>query len=519
MKLAALREKFVWALLYSIVLQITFVGTSSWAMSTRSSVQKTCPNYQFSPKDVSLHFLNPPARVVRGVSLPGNGETLFRGATESNQQFDAPKAVRAMLGEPGWVLGSPLFWGITEILKGQWTLERPFLPDGGLPLKLGKYLELRKILDDVETLLQCRGNQFYSATEANDLAKDLTTKSFERAEKEELENRYLNLKYPYYYSKRTEAEGFGNNAADFVTASYNDQIASIYGKKVLVLKQKNPRGVDLGFWNSQHNNYFWDGWVDNGEIDIPGFIDSSDINGYQVRADDRSKADWGTLPPNNPIQYAFYKMTFSGRNVVAVVSGMGKLCLAQDEKLQKIYFCKSSGALEVTKDITPGPTPRSHLRKDLAPLIGIIAACAQTDCPDVKQIFKYYNNPSARGPNESMLALVKNITVKGKQVQFLRPTQEEMPKPAKIKVLSATYTLAGQDKTTNGNVTTQAARYCDGKESVQYKVSHRFLDTPADARPKSFAIEWICSGENKKRSMFEPAPAEDKTLQINCEDE
>jgi hypothetical protein len=509
----------------SLIIAITALFASSVLAASpsatlRQALKAECPQYNFSSGDATLSAYNPPPQVLRQVPLPGNTQILYRGAYEDNAQFDSTKVIKGLLGETGWVVGSPMFFGISQVLKGAKTLDDPFLPKGQLDLKIKRYLEARDIRDDVELLLQCRSPKFYSELEAAELAKDLSTKTFERMRPDKVEKNYLNLKDPQYYSSHTQEIGFGNNAADFVTASYNDQVSSIYGRKVMVIKDKKGRGVDLGYWNFQNNKYFWDSWVDNGEIDIPGYIQAEDLIGYQHRAIDRLQKGWGGQNPNNPIQYALYRTQVAGVPAILVVDGAKEICLVQDETSGKVYFCKDAHSARVTKDIAPPPLPRGNTWRDQAPLIGILMVCQDgKNCPVPQKIFTDYKNVREASLDPALLAAFEKITVNGRPVKFLRPADGDLPKIGRLKVISATYATTAELTNAQGNVTAPAAAYIDGKTEVNYRVSTRHLKVPADRQDKEFVVEFVCSNDLKNRITKRiTAPAEGKTVPLSCDE-
>ncbi|MEN0060123.1 MAG: hypothetical protein AAGB31_14890, partial [Bdellovibrio sp.] len=152
-----------------------------------------CEAYKYEDSEYSLSPLNPQAQVVGGIELPANKQVLYRGTYESNPQFGLDTALRGLFYEDYWYLGSPLFWGITEILKKNWSMDRAFLPSGGLPFKISDYLESRNILKDAQTLLDCSPKNGFSPEMAGRLAADLMNKSFKRTQKDRLQNDFFNI--------------------------------------------------------------------------------------------------------------------------------------------------------------------------------------------------------------------------------------------------------------------------------------------------------------------------------------
>lgn len=486
----------------------------------KKEIQDLCPAYSFA-REASLSIFNPPAKVENGVALPGTKQTLFRGVYEANPQFDYRSVILGLFGQDNWVLGSPMHWGITEVLTGARGHHNSFLPSGGLPLTMGDYFDARSIKDDIDLLISCKRSKPYSKAQANFLAKDLMNKSFAHMKRADLEKTYFNIKDSDYYSSSLGQYGFGNNAVDFVISSYNDQIASLYGNKILIFKDKKNRSVDLGYWNLVNNGLSWTDWVDNGEINTPGYITASDLIGYQQRQNDRSPLGWGGSEANNPIIFGLYKMNYKGVDVVAVVSGANELCMVQDEQTQKISFCKNNWSGKIMTELVPAPVSRGSGYKNRAPLLGVIVKC-NTSCSVPDGFFEWYGN--TQPADISLESEISQLKVNGKSLKYIKASVVAPPAdslPGTIKVVSATYvTDIEKAAGTKDNVTAPAAAFCDGKQSVLYKVSSRFLGLTDPTKSRSFVMSYTCS--NKPKQILQKkinAPAEFKTFAIDCNED
>jgi hypothetical protein len=483
-------------------------------------IQAICPNYKFSKTAANFSSLNGSAKVVQGVSFPSQSATLFRGIYQSNSQFDAEKAVAGLFKEDGWMVGSPMHWAITTILTGKNSLNGTFFPTGGLPLQLVEYLKARHIDREVKDLLDCVSPKKYSSAEANILAKDLMDKYLTSLPKNTLEERYFNMKNPNYYSDSTQEIGFGNNAVDFIISSFNDQVASIYGNKILVMKDVRNRSLDLEYWNYVHTGSFWDGWVDNGEINTPGYVTAEELLGYQERALDRIQIGWGAQAPNNPIIYGLYPIQYKGTTYVGVFDGGGETCMLQDAKSQKVYFCQNNWG-NIMRTVVPPPTIRGTEVRNQSALMGVIARCSGGGaCDAPAEIFTWYGKNSKNHPPGRLMAGLNNLKIDGDGVKVIPAPTPVVVDRGTIKVVSATYAPLSAMAKSSGNVTKVAGTYVDGKKSVTYKISHVFLHVPRVDGTERFEIEWICSGKpgDKQVNSFVKAPAEDMSFEMSCED-
>jgi hypothetical protein len=87
----------------------------------------------------------------------------------------------------------------------------------------------------------------------------------------------------------------------------------------------------------------------------------------------------------------------------------------------------------------------------------------------------------------------------------------EVIKP-KIRVLSAFY----GDASNQSDVTVPAAKFCDGKESCEYKISSRFLKVDF-IKEATFSLEFICDNLKEPLRVDVPAPADRQTWVFGCD--
>jgi hypothetical protein len=504
-------------LIVTTLLALPIFSQAATLSAVAKKIEAKC-GYKFTTVEANFTPLNAGPKTVEGVNLPAQNSTLFRGIYDTNGQFSPEIVLKGLFNQSSWMIGSPMHWAITQILTGKRALNGEFFPTGGLPLPLIDYLKARHMDQEVQDLLRCSPN-FYTEAEANELAASLMNKYLSSLPKDKLEERYFDMKNPEYYTQRTQDIGFGNNAVDFIISTYNDQIASIYGRKILVLKDTRHRALDLGYWNFIHTGSFWDGWVDNGEVNAPGYITTDEILGYQERRDDRVRVGWGDNEPNNPIQFALYKFEYKNRSYVGIFDGHGRTCALQDSKSQKVYFCRDNWTGRIMKSIVAPPEIAATTVANQAGLMGVIAKCDNAaDCKVPAEIFTWYGKNSGTAIPKQVSDAVDNVTVNGSKLLL---TTAPAPKTkGTLKVISATYASPANWSTYKDNGTAAAAKFVDGKKSVVYKINHSFLGVRYPGDDAKFEIQWSCSGVPgvvNKSTMA--APAEDKLIQdMSCED-
>ncbi|MBK7962273.1 MAG: hypothetical protein IPK04_14480 [Bdellovibrionales bacterium] len=535
----------VWALsallIFAAFLPITKASTDQ--STTLKQILNKCPGAAWiaSTRTFSLKGLNSPSERVHGLSFPMSNGIVFRGIREENPQFDESKVIRAILGDP-FFLPSPMMWGIEMVFKGDRQMNSPFLPMGQLPLSMEEYFRVRGILSEIEGLLRCHGNQNFSSAEITYLAKRLMDLSFIQMTTDEIVSRYLNMWDQNYYSRNLLDYGFGNNGIDMIISSYYDQIASLYGNKILVFKDSRDRSIDLGFFNYKWNGKFWDHWMDNGEVNTPGYLNPSDVTGFQRRAKNRAKGKMPAGEPNNPIIYGIYKWTDADKNTFAIlVTGFNKLCLLQAPESQKVFFCEENWTGQLGTPGTPLPRVSDFSNNNKAPILGVFSNCLESATCSIQKVFDSYGTDGARALpylsnlRDGQLSQLMNMTLSDgrTKIHFTatpnpsseRPAVVQGPRPrsaqSTINVVSATYVPAtpgvGGSKV-RGNVTKTAHEFLKGKTTESYKIFHRFLGFAAPTESMAFEIIWTCGDSKKRNQELVNDNAEGKKLQIKCEE-
>ncbi len=462
--------------------------------------------YSFSP-------MNGPPRTIDGVAHPLHRGVLFRGISDRNTSYDAALATAAMLGKPGVYVGSPMFFKITEVLKRRQKLNSPLFEGGDLPFATSDYLANRMILDDVNYLLRCNEGGPYQDPLASRLAAELMNRYFRKLGEREIAWRYFDMKAPVHYDYTHSRKGFGNNAIDFIISTAHDQIAAHYGRKILVFRDTRGRALDLGLWNWGKNGFLYDSWLDNGEVNSPGYITGEEILGFQLRKKDRApNPQWyrGLIP--NEIDFAFQKVEFNGKTYVLVLDGSNQLCVFQGSD-QRYYKCQLATNYQ-TIPASP-PRPLSERASDRIPLIGAIAVCPRTgECGSLDALFKWYQRRSTRSLPVSLQNEVNGIPLPGGATRYFPNAVEDAP--IGIRVVSATF--GGNFKgLPTGNATAAASGFCNGKTSCEYKVSSKHLGDPAPGFKKGFSISWVCSGSpDQIRKHVIEADAEGSIYTLSC---
>lgn len=474
----------------------------------------SCPQYQFESSEFSFKSFNPRAENILNIDFPGNSHPLYRGAYESNPQFSFEKALSGLFMEKNWHIGSPMFFGITQVLNGSWTLDHTFFPSGNLPYKMRDYFEARDILDDIEFLLACQRGKAYSQVEAEIFASDLMNKTFSRMSRGQIEARYFNIMDPDYYKQRVQKLGFGNNATDLIISSAYDLVAALYGSKILVLEDKRKRALDLSFFNFKKNNLFFHHWVDNGEMNAPGYIVADELIGYQQRKVDRLRVNWAQSATGNPIDFAAYRIRSGSELAVLILDASDKNCITQGSD-NRYYPCNAYWKDLMTSPV-PYPTPQMPAGK--IPLMGIIVQCDDGKaCPIYDKINKWYGKWSQRSLEANWIQRIQSLTVNGKKLIY-KPALQFPNGTPKIDVVSATY-VSDAEKAAGiqNNATAAAAEFLNGKQEAEYKISTRYLKLQNWRTPRTFEIQWKCLNlDQKVRSLKVNQPAENKKIHISC---
>ncbi len=472
-----------------------------------------CSSYKFS-SEYSFAHLQAPAKTIGDVEHPMNRGILYRGIRQSNPQFTLKGSVSAMLGAPLYV-GSPMHYLISSVLQQRHGLDDAFFPGSDLPHAARRYFTERQIMPDIQSLIDCNGGSAFAQPVADALAADLLDKYFSRLSDREINTTYFNMADASYYENSFQRRGFGNNAVDLIISTSHDRIAAHYGKNVLVFKDNANKALDLGLWNFVNNGRLYDSWLDNGEINSPGYIKGEDILGYQIRALERDDSgNWGSKLSVNPIDWAFQKITFEGKPYIAILDGSGALC-AMENSDHRFYPCNLPN--DLTKIPSQPPTPGGMNKKSRIPLAGVISLCADaTHCPPVDRLFTDYGRRSNRSLPASVISEISSITVGSKTAVIqVNSVEEPVPPVSKIKITSATFgaNVGG----TKDNALKAASNYADGKTSIDYLVSVRHLTDPAPDKDKDFEIKYICSGQpSKEKREYIAAPSEWKKITLDC---
>lgn len=378
-----------------------------------------CAGYEPSATEVSFDASNGPSKMIDGISFPAHDETLFRGAYESNRQFDLTMVVRGIFREKNWYVGSPMFFLAHEILMGHRTLNGDFFPTGQLPHRAHEYFAARGTLEPLKKLLACRAPNFYSDSEANMLAADLMNKGLAHFSKDELEDKYFDMGSSGYYSMTAQEMGFGNNAADFIISSFYDQIAALYGHKTLVMKDARKRALDLTFFNKLKRGMLFDYWIDAGEVNAPGYVDADEVIGIQLRTIDRDRYGIENTYLKSKISYAVYRHEEGGKSFGLVIDGEDSTACMLHGTDGRLYSCADywGNGEPLRRGNAPVPRVKDESLANRRGLIGILNDC-DNSCPELAKIESWYGKSSPRVLSDEILAKMSGFKVNGKEIRF-----------------------------------------------------------------------------------------------------
>ncbi len=88
---------------------------------------------------------------------------------------------------------------------------------------------------------------------------------------------------------------------------------------------------------------------------------------------------------------------------------------------------------------------------------------------------------------------------------------------SKIEIATATYGIeCGTNQ--SGNSTSFVSAECDNKEQCTYTNPGAKIGDHCPGTPKSFTVQYTCSGKNGVRTKTAQAEAEHAVIQITCKD-
>ena len=286
---------------------------------------------------VSFFEYSPEKRTIKGVDYPRNGLTQYRGTTKD--QMSLKKALNAMFGDKSAYLESFFFTKVKNSLMNKTT---------SFSYKLTSFIE-----DQIEIIINNNGAPLDRLSATNE-AKKLVDQHFNYRNSRYQnwsENTYINFRHSDYIDWPREA----------VYSSIVSPAAATYGDRVVVINEKEPRSIDMNYWNYINHGQWFHATRDAGEFIAPGYIPPTDITGYEIRTRE-SNMPWQKRWWN--INYAFYLEYVNGEPIVLVFDGKSKSC-ALKNKNNEYVFCK----FKPSDKFADGPRPATS---EGLPIIGVI---------------------------------------------------------------------------------------------------------------------------------------------------
>ncbi len=330
--------------------------------------------YKYSPRPATIN----------GVSFPRNGQTLYRGTTDS--QMSLKRALRAMFGDDSAYLESLYFSTIKAAL-----MVRNFSAAVSLP---------GPVTQQIQSAIKKNGGSLSERSAAKEAVK-IVDGSFSYYES-------MGTLIPHYIDYRSGS--WIDWPKDVVFSTIVSPAAATYGDRMVVIQETTPRSIDLNYWNLQNNNIMYDHTRDAGEFVAHGYVVPEHIVGYQLRSG--SSKNW------HSIDFAFYKdedqiLVFSGER-----SGTSSAsCMMKNKSSGKIHIC----------NYTPGTivTEPPAISTDLARLVGVIVSCSLSDSkctdPNLKNTNAY---PRSNGAiPASVISEIENTQVNGSSSLKFIPLQ------------------------------------------------------------------------------------------------
>lgn len=332
---------------------------------------------------------SPSSQTIGGVQYPRKQNHLYRGTTDS--QMDFSKAIGALLGDSSGTIESLFFSTIkNELMDVAFPLAVP----------LNSYLH-QQIQNQIQ---QNKGPlSLSSAVTATKILSDKTFLYYDQ--KDTAISTYVNYRSSTY-------QDWPN---DVVFTTFLSPLAGTYGNRVLVIREKKPRSLDLNYWNYANNSAWYDHTRDIGEFIAFGYIPAEDLTGYQVRTG--SNKSW------HSIQYAAYKPTDVTDTAKTLLLFTG---LRQNGDLSSCIDLNSSDKTYYHCEFKDGSIidSRPPLSKEKVRLAGIISLCTsdqESSCakPTPAELSKYSR---AKLPDQLIREIqtsLKKIKVRGQQIKLL----------------------------------------------------------------------------------------------------
>lgn len=260
-------------------------------------------------------------------------------------------------------------------------------------IPLSPYLE-----GQIAALLKSNHGRALSEDRAVQATKDLVDGTFEY-----LKNRNLLLNQYIDYSSGS----FIDWPQDVVFTTVISPVAATYGDRILVVKEKSFRALDMNYWNKLHNDLWYQYTRDAGEFISFGYLRPEDLVGYQIRTG-REKS-W------HRIETAFYKSVQNGKVSILVFSGKrargdDSSCLDFNSVDKAYYHCDYRPGRVVT-----GPPALSHEKPQLMGVLILCRSQGSCDSLPLSEIKKY---PILKGPIDFDMDSM-NLTIQGQRVRFV----------------------------------------------------------------------------------------------------
>lgn len=341
----------------------------------------------------------PSATSFNGVSFPRNAAISYRGVEPKLYSFE--DAMAAIFGDSTRNIESMMMSAIKLRLMGKLDDdENSYLKYKTKGDWWRRDLNDKKIEDVIEDTINKNGG-YLNEDRAVALAKDLINQAYFHQKKlDQTGDSYRTI------TERVidyESVNYSDFPRDVVFTAFYQRTASIYGAGILVLQEdkSHPRALDLTFWNYVANGE-WKGGADAGEFIFPGYVDASEVIGYELHTrgnyPDKTQggvriAEYG-VQKEEPIAIAAYKHVYQGETYILIFDGNDKdgearQCLRKGRD-HKYYFCYRNSEVQ-----SYNPVPK--LSDIEANLMGVIKLCVDPQtCSRPDGVFKQFSYFSKR---------------------------------------------------------------------------------------------------------------------------
>ena len=431
----------------SAKLGFVLLGLSGLGLTTPAWAAP-CAGFEIEGSPYSFGPMNAAPSVVGGVQMPRVSTLFYRGIPLESPQFGVEKVTAAILGISSRPIATYAHYYLTELLLR--TNPLPALTGPTRPV-------VENLRSEIATLEACAKNQPFTRLEANHYASELLDRHFRKIE--------ASGKIPdFFFDFRGLGGAYRDSGAETLFASVYQPVTDYYGAQTLIFKDPDHRAIDLNYWNYKTHGTWRHASIDLGEVVMPGYVDSKDVMGLLVKG---GRAE----STGSHFTRAMTRFDWQGQHYVLILDPQDSNCIDASNPNGRPVFCESN--YSIYEDALAFPKP---LTARPVPVIGVVSSCPKgTDCPlpeELKKLFRV----SQITIDPAQLIQIKRARNKNHYAVYEPLFTKSVQAANKNRLIIVEATYGGNVRGIEaGNVTAQAAAFCDGRSRCEYKVAQGFL--------------------------------------------